>query len=433
MNDAYCPPQADRQPGCSRRRFLGGAVSAAAAAPLLGAATASPLVGAAAGFAASQPALEAKPDAPKRKIKLGLVGCGRRGGWIAKLFQQHGGYEFHAVADYFQRNADRLGEGLGVDQSRRFSGLSGYKKVLESGVEAVALIVPPYFLAEQCAAAAAAGLHVYMAKPVAIDVFGCRRVAAAGKLATGKRRAFLVDYQIPTDPVNIQVAELIRKEELGKLAKIVTSGIDGDRPDPPKTANIENRLERGVWDNDMTIGGSFIVSFDIHAIDAAVWVVGRPPVAAMGSSRIYRANPHGDSHDVCGVIYEYADGLIHEHSGMALPNAADDGLICKVFSRTAHAVVAYAGKAHFHRRQKNPAVDASVVNLYEAGAVRNIAAFYQDVTAGRCENLTVRRAVDGCLTCILGREAALRHGRLTMEELLRENRRVEPELSGLKL
>ena len=31
-----------------------------------------------------------------------------------------------------------------------------------------------------------------------------------------------------------------------------------------------------------------------------------------------------------------------------------------------------------------------------------------------------------------GREAGFRHGRLTMEELLKENRRVEVDLSGLK-
>ena len=72
-----------------------------------------------------------------RKIKLGLVGCGGRGSWIAKLFQQHGGYEFHAVADYFQTTADQSGDDLGVDKSRRFNTLSGYKRLIESGVEEV--------------------------------------------------------------------------------------------------------------------------------------------------------------------------------------------------------------------------------------------------------------------------------------------------------
>ena len=66
---------------CSRRSFLGGALGAAAAGPLLAAATAP---------AAENPAAKAEP---KRKIKLGLVGCGGRGSWLAGLFKQDGGFE----------------------------------------------------------------------------------------------------------------------------------------------------------------------------------------------------------------------------------------------------------------------------------------------------------------------------------------------------
>jgi len=64
--------------------------------------------------------------------------------------------------------------------------------------------------------------------------------------------------------------------------------------------------------------------------------------------------------------------------------------------------------------------------------VRNIAAFYKNVTAGHFENETVPRAVDGVLTCVLGREAAARRIRLTMDELLKENRKLEVDLTGLK-
>jgi len=405
----------------TRRSFLGhtAAISAATA----------PLFEAMAGLAAENPAAPAQPP---RKIKLGLVGCGGRGKWIAGLFKEHGGYEMHAVADYFQRNADACGNALGVEKNRRFSGLSGYKKVIESGVEAVALIVPPCFLPEHSSAAAEAGLHVYMAKPVAVDVHGCLKVEAAGKLATQKQRVFLVDYQIPTDPVNIQIAERVRKGEIGKLTKVESVGVCGGRADPPKTATIESRLESLVWDNDIAIGGSFINSYDIHAIDATIWVLGRRPVAAMGSSRICRANPYGDSHDVCSVVYEYADGLIHEHSGLAMPDGSDGELGCKVHGERGYAVVNYWRKARFLVRGQKATV-AEVVDLYPAGARRNIAAFHQDVVAGRFENHTVRRAVDGCLTCILGREAGFRHGRLTMEELLKENKRYEADLTGLKV
>ena len=73
-----------------------------------------------------------------------------------------------------------------------------------------------------------------------------------------------------------------------------------------------------------------------------------------------------------------------------------------------------------------------IENLYGLGATRNIASFHQLITEGNFANDTVRRAVDGCLACILGREAATRGAVLTMEQLLQENRRLEVNLEGLK-
>ncbi len=405
---------------CSRRGFLGGALAAAASGAFLGGASS---------LAAEK---GADPGSKvQRKIKMGLVGCGGRGSWIAGHFQGHGGYEIVAVADYDQGRADQCGDKLGVAKGRRFSGLSGYQKVIESGIEAIVLQTPPCFFQHHAAAAVDAGLHVYMAKPVAVDVPGCLRVGSLGKAASAKQRVFLVDYQMPTDPVNLQVAERIWKGEMGPLAKLATVGVCGGHDDPPKTATIESRLHSNVWDNDVAIGGGYINVFDIHAIDAAIWVARQRPVAAMGASRICRANPHGDSHDVCSVVYEYADGLIHEHSGVALPNGFHGELSCTIFAPTVYAVVNYWDKARFQPRGKEPFA-AQVENLYEAGAKRNVATFYEDVTKGRFENSTVPRAVDGALTCILGREAGLRRGRLTMESLIGENKAIELDLSGLK-
>jgi hypothetical protein len=73
-----------------------------------------------------------------------------------------------------------------------------------------------------------------------------------------------------------------------------------------------------------------------------------------------------------------------------------------------------------------------VANLYDEGAKRNIADFYSRIVEGRCDNSTVQRAVDGTLTAILGREAAARRIRLTMDELINENKKLEVDLSGLK-
>lgn len=92
----------------SRREFLKRSAAVAAAAPL---------ADAAAVWAAEQSPVEASP--PARKIKLGLIGCGGRGSWLADLFQKHGGYEIHAIADYFDDLAQRAGERFQVDPARR--------------------------------------------------------------------------------------------------------------------------------------------------------------------------------------------------------------------------------------------------------------------------------------------------------------------------
>jgi predicted dehydrogenase len=318
-----------------------------------------------------------------------------------------------------------------VDQSRCFSGLSGYQRVIASGIEAIVIIDIPYFYPEQARAAVAAGLHVYMAKPVAADVPGALSILQESKNAALKQRVFLVDYQIPTDPLNIEVAQRIRDGGLGQLAQIQTVGLCAGFADPPKTQTIESRMQHLTWVNDVAMGCDYIGNFDIHAIDAALWVTGQRPVAAAGVSRVCRAQPHGDAHDVCSVIYHYADGLVHNHFGQGLPNNNDSTLVATFQGWEANAQITYWGKA-FLRGGPAHFGGGAVEDLYTAGAVRNIARFYENIIGGNFANQTVPRAVDGVLTCVLGREAAARREFLTVEQLLKENKKLEVDLTGLK-
>ena len=103
--------QKSLKPGFSRRHFVAAMGAATMTSPLL--------------------AQEVQPAAPVinlagAKVKIGLIGCGGRGQFMANLFRQHGGYEICAVSDYFQAKAEKVGEKLGVSKERCFSGLSGY-------------------------------------------------------------------------------------------------------------------------------------------------------------------------------------------------------------------------------------------------------------------------------------------------------------------
>jgi myo-inositol 2-dehydrogenase/D-chiro-inositol 1-dehydrogenase len=399
-----------------RREFVAGAAATAAAMM-------------------TQKTTNAQTDDPinRRKIKLGLVGCGGRGKWIAGLFQKDGGYDIHAVADYFPQVADAAGDAFGVDKPRRFSGLSGYRKLIESGVEAVALETPPCFFPEHVQAAVDAGLHVYMAKPVAVDVPGCLQVQAAAKKATAQQQCFLVDYQMPTDPYILECAKRFRDGALGNLGVVKSYYYGGLFSDPPFTENIESRLRHLVWVNDVAIGGSYHVNACIHPIQAMMWMLDKTPIAAMGISRTARAEAHGDSHDMYGITYEFDDGLFWTHTGRH--SGGEKGpqapLATCEFLGDAYMIIGYGGRALI-RGGPGHYAGGTVENLYGAGASRNIATFYQNVTEADCSNISVHMAIDSCLATILARDACLRKGRITMEELMKANQRIEADLDGLK-
>lgn len=363
------------------------------------------------------------------RIKLGVIGCGGRGSWIANLFAQHGGYELHAVADYFQEVADACGDARKVDKARRFSGLSGYKGVIASGVDAVALETPPYCFPEHARAAVEAGLHVYMAKPVAVDVPGTLEIEALGARSTANKRCFMVDYQIPTDPHNREAVARAHAGAIDRIGMITTCYLAGRFGDPPKGPTAESRLRHLVWVNDEALGGSYHVNACIHAVDAGLWVARQRPVSAAGKSAAGRPDPHGDSHDLYSLTFEFADGTVMNHIGSHIN--APFHVRCVAYGRTGTLEIGYVGNA-FVRGGAKPYDGGEVADLYAAGAIRNIASFHASVLAADCANPTVAPSVTSCLATILGREAARAGRRITMDELIKEGRRLAPDLSGLK-
>ncbi len=396
----------------TRRLFLGSTLAASALATL--------------------PTRAEEPAKPARKIKVGFIGCGGRGAWLAGLFLKHGGYELHAVADYFPNVAANIGGKLQVDKARCFSGLDGYKKLIESGVEAVVVIDVPYFYPEQARTAIEAGKHVYMAKPIAVDVPGTLLVGETGKLATQKQLCFLIDYQLPTDPVVIELGQRVREGALGRLGHIASFGMGWHAwPDPPLEKTIESRLRQQIWLSDTALSGDTIVSYDIHIIDGLMWLLGRRPTAACGRARTMRPQPHGDRTDIATVLYEFDDGLIWTHVTQALDNEFDvTTLSASVFGDAATARLQYSGKIFIRGGKQSYA--GQIGSIYNEGAERNIAAFHRNICEGHFENASVQRAVDGHLTAILGREAAARRKFITLDELIKENKQLTVDLSGLK-
>ncbi len=85
----------------------------------------------------------------------------------------------------------------------------------------------------QARAAVEAGKHVYMAKPVAVDVPGCKSILESGKKAASKNLSFLVDFQSRSQPVFQEAAQRVHRGDIGK-AELTQVFYYAGRPAPDK-------------------------------------------------------------------------------------------------------------------------------------------------------------------------------------------------------
>lgn len=376
--------------------------------------------------------LSARAADPGPRIRLGLIGCGGRSGWILNLFKKHGGYEIAALADYFEDRVNGVGDKFGVPANKRFTGLSGYKRLLEQDVDAVAILSPPWFHPEHAATAVAAGKNVYLAKPIAVDVPGCRRIEAAGQKATKKNRVFLVDFQTRTSPEYQAAAKLVHSGGLGSIITgdatyytgTVGAGVDKERRADP--SDPQRRLR--AWVTDQVLSGDVIVEQNIHSLDVMAWLMGGPPREAYGFASRKR-DFVGDCRDRFSLIFSYDNDVNISFSSKQVGWGFDD-ISCRVFGMDGYVDTHYFGDVVIKSREDFQKVKQA--GLYGSGAQRNITTFHDSIRKKDFSNLTVKPSVISNLTCVLGRDAASQSGPLSWNEMMRRNKVLEFDTRGLK-
>jgi myo-inositol 2-dehydrogenase / D-chiro-inositol 1-dehydrogenase len=360
-------------------------------------------------------------------LEIGLIGCGGRGGWIANLFAETGLYKFVACADYFQDRVDAVGTKFQIDPSRRYTGLSGYKRLLESKLDAVVIETPPYFHPEHAAAAVDAGRHVFVAKPIAVDVPGCLTIGDAGRRATEKKLVFLVDFQTRANELYREALRRVRKGDIGRLvlgeAHYPWSG--GGRGSPPPT--VEGKLRS--WYYVLELSGDFIVEQSIHSLDVATWILGADPIRAAGTGG-RKMRPADSIYDHFAITYWFPDDVPLSFTCIQAVPEMKDEITARVYGTDGYISTDYFGSVWI--RGKEFYDGGKTGNLYTTGAQTNIREFHKFITEGHFDNPTVVPSVRSNLTAILGREASYRRRELALAELIKEGKKLEPDLKGLK-
>jgi myo-inositol 2-dehydrogenase / D-chiro-inositol 1-dehydrogenase len=404
-------------PEISRRAFIGSVAAAGVASTAA--------LRARAALAQQKPERVTPKALDGRPLRAGLVGCGGRGCGAAANFVDAGpNLQITALADVFpDRVADArklLKEHRGQDiaESRCFTGFDAVQKLLATDVDVVIHATPPHFRPLHMAAVIDAKKHLFMEKPVAVDVPGSKAVMQHAERAASLGLSIMTGTQLRRELHRIEVWKRVRDGAIGDIRAIRAIRNQGAlwyRTPEPGWSEMEYMIRD--WVNWAWLSGDNIVEQHIHHLDAMYWIMGKTPALAVGMGAHVRRKT-GDQYDFFNVDYQFPDGVhmqstIRQLNGCA--NVREEILVGTKGSASLEGVIYdLAGKPTW--KYEGPLNDSLVQEHVDW------------VTAIRTEKPvnTAKETALSTLIAIMGRDSAYTGKGISWEDLLASNVRLGP-------
>ncbi len=398
-------------------------------------------------------------SAANSALRIGHLGCGGRGRAVATDFLKHTNSRMVALGDLFSDQLEKAREYYGkiagdkghppVDSKLVFKGPMAYQEIANcKEIDVLIITTPDYFHAEHLDAAVIAGKHVYCEKPAGVDVAGAKRFMEIGKKVEGKL-SLDIGYQVRSAPPIAELARRIKAGAIGKIGSASTyyHATSITYPPRPNASPLEVRLRNWYWDK--VLSGDVIVDQNIHVVDLCSWILGAPPVKAVGTGGRNLRNDPGNCWDHFDVIYTYP-GDVHV-SLNSIQFGTDHNMwdvAERFFGSRGAAEAHYSGPVRIFGDQPwqwtDPAQTAQsggekkfsttgefTDNLAQA-TPEKVKAYYQSIVSGNFHNQAQEGAYSA-LAAMLGREAAYRGGEMTWDELLRSNQTYDAGIDWSKL
>ncbi|MBN1420071.1 MAG: Gfo/Idh/MocA family oxidoreductase [Planctomycetes bacterium] len=358
-------------------------------------------------------------------IQIGIIGCGGRGHFIGQHFTKHTTAKIVALHDLFDDRLASAQKAFGVQKGRLYKGLEAYEELIASGVDAVAITSPPYCHPEQLAAAVAANKHAFMAKPVAVDVPGCKSIIASGEKARDKLSVF-VDFQTRASPNFRQAARRVHEGAIGTpvCGQIfyqtgrLGSKAGPDVPDP------ERRIRNWVFDK--ALSGDIIVEQNVHVLDVSNWYLQSHPIKAYGTGGRKGRTDVGDCWDHFIVIYWYPNDVRIDFSSSQFLVGYHD-MCMRVYGTEGTVDSHYNGPVKITGQHAWPGTDGD--DTWSAPVINNVKEFIGSIEGGKYLN-NARQASESTMTAVLGRIAAYENRLVTWDEIDAANVKIDTGLTA---
>ena len=240
--------------------------------------------------------MSARPE----RIRICLIGAGRAGRVHASSIARHiAGAELAAVVDAVRDTAASAVADFGVERS--FADVS---EALDWGAfDAVVITTPTFTHRNLAVAAAEAGKHVFLEKPMALTLAECDAIIDAAQkagvvLQIGFMRRFDPDFRL--------AYERIKAGEIGQ-PMIVKSLTHGPGLPPP-------------WARDMKLSNGMLAEVNSHDWDSVRWLAGSNPARVFVETANFKGAARGvedpDFYDTAIVSIRFDNGSLGTISGV---------------------------------------------------------------------------------------------------------------------
>ena len=328
-----------------------------------------------------------------------------------------------------------------VAAANLFKGMRAHEALFASkDVDAVYIATPPFFHPAHLEAALAAGKHVYLEKPVGVDVPGCKRVMALGEKARAKKLSLAVGFQIRHASPYVELARRIHAGEIGApvCGQIHYFASAINRPDWPNATPVERRVRN--WVHDKALSGDIIVEQNVHIIDVTNWLLKGHPVKAVGSGGRAGRTDKGDAWSHYNCVFTYP-GDVHISFASTQFGTAGWGVGMQYFGTKGIAEARYdapvriSGETRweFPGLGRPPATDqAAAVTGAFRGALEDAdpnkqKAFIESITSGNPIN-EAQQGAESALAGILGRTAAYTGREVTWDQMMKSKEVWDPKM-----
>ena len=224
----------------------------------------------------------------KGKVRIGVIGLGRIGWEHCKQLHLHRDVVLVAVADREESRCEEARETFGC-----ISYLNYREMLAQAKLDAVLIASPTHLHKEMALAAFAHQRHVFLEKPMAMNVAEAQTIVRASKKA---RRVLTVYQPARAAALFQQLRKILATNVLGEVYHVRRGEFSFAR--------------RNDWQALQRFGGGMLNNYGAHALDELLALTGSDIQRVFCDLR--RVASLGDAEDVVKVIYETRSGVLGE-------------------------------------------------------------------------------------------------------------------------